>query len=239
MEQITEMTVREIALAAPATTRVFEEFKIDYCCGGRRSISDACAAMGIDPAMLERRIGEVIAVQPDTVDQSEPENKPVRELVEYIVDKHHTFTKNEINRLTPLMEKVAARHGEFHPELLELQTIFTALAESLIPHMMKEEQVLFPHIKRLSFAADNNLPSPFAPFITVQNPINMMMMEHDTDGERLAEMRRLTRDYDLPEGACPSFTALFAGLQDLERDLHRHIHLENNVLFPAAAGLEG
>jgi len=239
MEQITEMTVREIALAAPATTRVFEEFKIDYCCGGRRSISDACAATGIDPAMLERRIGEVIAIQPDTADRNEPEDLPTLELVDYIIDKHHTFTNNEIARLAPLMEKVALRHGELHPELLELQTIFTALADSLIPHMMKEEHVLFPHIKRLSHAADNNLPAPFAPFITVQNPINMMMMEHDTDGDRLAEMRRLTRDYQLPEGACPSFTALFAGLQDLERDLHRHIHLENNVLFPAAAGLEG
>jgi regulator of cell morphogenesis and NO signaling len=105
--------------------------------------------------------------------------------------------------------------------------------------MMKEEHVLFPHIKRLGFAADNNMPAPFPPFGTVKNPIRMMMMEHDTDGERLAEMRRITNDYLLPDGACPSFTALYAGLQDLESDLHRHIHLENNVLFPAAAELEG
>jgi regulator of cell morphogenesis and NO signaling len=104
--------------------------------------------------------------------------------------------------------------------------------------MLKEEEVLFPHIKRLGFAAANGSPAPFPPFGTVKNPIRMMMMEHDADGDRLAQMRRLTHDYELPEGACPSFTALYAGLQDLERDLHRHIHLENNVLFPAAASME-
>jgi regulator of cell morphogenesis and NO signaling len=239
MNQISEKTIREIALAAPATTRVFEEFKIGYCCGGRRSIEDACAAAGIDAAVLEKRISDVIAARPDAADRNEPENKPPLELVEYIIDKHHTFTKSELARLAPLMEKVVNRHGELHPELAELASIFNALAESLIPHMMKEEHVLFPHIKRLGFAADNNMPAPFPPFGTVKNPIRMMMMEHDTDGERLAEMRRITNDYLLPDGACPSFTALYAGLQDLESDLHRHIHLENNVLFPAAAELEG
>jgi len=235
---MTEMTIRDIALASPATTRVFEEFKIDYCCGGRRSIRDACAAMGIDPAILEKRIDEVIAAPAETTEKA-PETLPPLELAEYIIDNHHTFTKKEITRLAPLMTKVASRHGENHPELLKLQDLFIALAESLIPHMKKEEHVLFPHIKRLGYAAANNMPAPFGPFGTVRNPIQMMMSEHDTDGERLAEMRRITRDYELPEGACPSFTALFAGLQDLERDLHRHIHLENNVLFPAAAKMEG
>ena len=239
MNQITEKTIREIALAAPATTRVFEEFKIDYCCGGRRSISDACAAAGIDAAMLKARISQVVSAQPEEAGKNEPEAKSALELVEYIIDKHHTFTKNEIARLTPLMAKVAKRHGENHPELTELEGIYNTLAQSLIPHMMKEEQVLFPHIKRLGFAAENGMPAPFPPFGSVKNPIGMMMMEHDADGARLLEMRRVTGDYQLPEDACPSFTALYAGLQDLERDLHRHIHLENNVLFPAATELEG
>ena len=136
------------------------------------------------------------------------------------------------------MDKVVTRHGEMHPELYELQSVFSALSASLLPHMQKEEMVLFPYIKMLSDRTENN--APFAPphFGTIENPIRMMVLDHDTDGERLRKMRSVTDDYTLPEGACPSFTALYAGLEYLERDLHRHIHLENNVLFPAAAEME-
>ena len=237
MNQTTDKTIREIALAAPATTRVFEEFKIDYCCGGRRSIEDACSAAGIDPAILTERIQAVISQQ-DGVETDHPEDKKPVELIGYIINKHHVFTAQEIERLTPLMAKVVDRHGDNHPELAELQTIFLELAGSLIPHMRKEEGVLFPYIQMLEAAATGLTPAPMSHFGTVQNPIRMMMSEHDTDGERLKTMRELTADYKLPDGACPSFTALYAGLEDLERDLHRHIHLENNVLFPAAAKLE-
>ena len=236
MHQLTTKTIREIALEAPATTRIFEEFKIDYCCGGRRSIADACAAKGIDSSMLMARIDDVIAAtddQPAAVEHLNP-----TELVEYITAKHHVFTASELERLTPLMAKVAMRHGESHIELLELQKVFTQLAESLFPHMQKEETVLFPYIQELQTASDRSLPTPRPHFGTVKNPIRMMMAEHDVDGERLRRMREITNDYALPQDACPSFTALYAGLEDLERDLHRHIHLENNVLFPAAAELE-
>ena len=136
------------------------------------------------------------------------------------------------------MEKVRTRHGEQHPELSELETIFTALAESLMPHMRKEEVVLFPYIHALETALKQGQPLPAAHFGTVRNPIRMMMADHDTDGDRLRRMRELTNGYALPDGACPSYGALYAGLEDLERDLHRHIHLENNVLFPAATELE-
>ena len=236
MQTITTKTIREIALEAPATTRVFEEFKIDYCCGGRRTITDACAAAGIAPEVLKRRLDEVLTTA--SSDEEFVENKAIPELVDHIETTHHVFTRNEIDRLLPLMAKVATRHGEHHPELKEVEQVFNALSESLIPHMMKEEHVLFPYIRRLDMTAKAGLPAPFAPFGTVQNPIRVMMNEHDIDGDRLAQMRSITRDYQLPADACPSFTALYAGLQDLERDLHRHIHLENNVLFPAAAELE-
>jgi len=236
MEQFATKTIREIALAAPATTRVFEEYKIDYCCGGRRSISDACAAAGIDPQMLTDRIAAAVAnVDPD-VDHAE-DKKPTA-LIGYILAKHHVFTAEELIRLTPLMEKVISRHGDNHPELVDLQRVFTDLTESLMPHMRKEEGVLFPYIQMLEAAADGLTPAPVSHFGTVQNPIRMMMSEHDTDGDRLKLMREITNDYKLPDGACPTYTALFAGLEDLERDLHRHIHLESNVLFPAAAELE-
>lgn len=237
MNQIAEKTIREIALEAPATTRVFEEFKIDYCCGGRRSIEDVCQAAGIDPKVLTDRINAVMENK-DTVDGDHPEDKKPTALIGYILDKHHVFTAQELERLTPIMAKVLSRHGENHPELFELDMVFTALADSLIPHMRKEEGVLFPYIQMLEAAADGLTPAPMSHFGTVQNPIRMMMSEHDIDGDRLKRMRAITDDYTLPDGACPTYTALYAGLQDLERDLHRHIHLENNVLFPAAANLE-
>ena len=237
MQTFTTKTIREIALASPETTRVFEAYKIDYCCGGRKLFADACVEHGLDPTVVAEKIESVLKTSPEAVDQ--PELKDPSDLVDYIVTKHHSFTTEELERLTPLMEKVRVRHGEQHPELMQLQILFTELTASLIPHMRKEETILFPFIKTLEVsrnAADS--PVPAMPFGTVANPIRMMMSDHDTDGERLRAMRSVSNDYKLPDDACPSFTALYAGLQDLERDLHRHIHLENNVLFPAAIQLE-
>lgn len=238
MNNIAEKTIREIALEAPATTRVFEEFKIDYCCGGRRSIADACATAGLDPVALTERIAFVMNAAKTETDADHPEDKEPTELIGYILAKHHVFTAQEINRLIPIMEKVISRHGENHPELLDLGQVFEDLCNSLLPHMQKEENVLFPYIQTLEASVERGLSMGKPHFGTVQNPIRMMMAEHDTDGDRLERMRAITNDYLLPEGACPTYTALFHGLQDLERDLHRHIHLENNVLFPAAAKLE-
>ncbi len=238
MLQTMNKTIRDIALEAPATTRVFEEFKIDYCCGGRRSIQDVCASAGIDPQMLMDRIDTAILDSSGQAELAHPEDRTPSDLVDYILSTHHVFTAQELERLTPLMAKVATRHGELHPELLDLKALFTELTESLVPHMRKEEVVLFPYILQLEDAVKAGLSAPPSHFGTVQNPVRMMMSEHETDGERLRKMRELTKDFSLPEGACPSYTALFAGLEDLERDLHRHIHLENNVLFPAAVKLE-
>lgn len=232
---IATKTIREIALESPATTRVFEEFKIDYCCGGRRSIEDACLAAGIDPLMLKNRLLATFDVTPEV---DVPERLGPSELIDHIVATHHVFTAQELERLTALMTKVLTRHGELQPELYELRSVFSALAASLLPHMQKEEMVLFPYIHALERSLDDDASLEPPHFGTVANPIRMMMMDHDNDGERLRKMRSVTGDYSPPEGACPSFTALYAGLQDLERDLHRHIHLENNVLFPAATELE-
>lgn len=230
-------TIREIALEAPATTRVFEEYKIDYCCGGRRSIEDVCSAAGIDPKALMDRINAAASAQPASLD--DVEHKRPSELIDHIIAEHHIFTARETERLIPLMEKVVSRHGENHPELDKLQEVFLALVASLIPHMRKEEMVLFPYIKTLEASKGSAEGFQTPHFQTVRNPISMMMADHDADGERLRQMRGITDSYKLPEGACPSFTALYAGLEELEQDLHRHIHLENNVLFPAAADLEG
>lgn len=234
MQTFTTKTIREIALESPGTTRVFEELKIDYCCGGRKLFRDACTDAGLDPTVVADRISAALA----TKAEAEPEIGSPSRLIDHIIGKHHIFTAQEVERLTPLMDKVCGRHGEQHPELFELQSIFSALTDSLIPHMRKEEMVLFPFIRTLEEAKEDGRMIPAAHFGTVANPIRMMMADHDVDGDRLRRMREITNDYTLPDGACPSFTALYAGLEDLERDLHRHIHLENNVLFPAATELE-
>lgn len=238
MQTFTTKTIREIALEAPATTRVFEEFKIDYCCGGRKSLAEACAAAGLDPIVVAQKIEAALKDQGARGENGASDKRSASELIDYIIANHHIFTVEEIERLTPLMEKVCTRHGDQHPELFRLQTIFHALADSLVPHMRKEEGVLFPYIQMLDGAFTSHEPVAPPNFGTVENPIRMMMADHEEDGERLKVMREIADDYTLPDGACPSFTALYAGLQDLERDLHRHIHLENNVLFPAAVDLE-
>ena len=238
MQILTTKTIREIALESPQTVRVFEEFKIDYCCGGRKPFEDACLGAGVDPQLVAQKIEAAMKSYEGLTEFDRPEEKSSSQLINYIIGEHHLFTAQEIERLLPLMEKVCVRHGEQHPDLFELQTVFTALADSLIPHMRKEETVLFPYIQMLESSLTGDVSADPPHFGTVENPIRMMMLDHEADGERLRKLREISTDYSLPEGACPSFTALYAGLQDLEKDLHRHIHLENNMLFPSAVNLE-
>lgn len=235
--QLTGKTIREIALEAPLTTRVFEEFKIDYCCGGRVHFAEACQNAGVDPRLVEQRLDTVIqsaGTSADLIERSSP-----TDLIDHIVKTHHVFTRSELSRLLTLMEKVARKHGNGHPELLEMQEKLDALNTELLPHMAKEEMVLFPYIKELDNAKTRGRIAAPPHFGSVRNPVRMMMFEHDAAGEILRKMRDLSSDYKVPEGACPSFAALYAGLEDLEKDLHRHIHLENNVLFVQAIELEG
>jgi regulator of cell morphogenesis and NO signaling len=232
---LTTMTVREIALAAPATTRVFEEFKIDFCCGGRKSLDEACSNAGIETSNVFKKLTDLLDA-PVSVD--DPAKLSTSELIDHIVETHHGFTRSEMQRLGGLMEKVAGKHGEHHPELNELREQFSQLVDDLTPHMRKEEMVLFPYIQDLLRAKARNTVPLLPPFGTVRHPIQRMQYEHDEAGNILKQMRALTGDYRLPEGACPSFTALYFGLDALEKDLHQHIHLENNVLFPAAQEIE-
>jgi regulator of cell morphogenesis and NO signaling len=228
-------TIGEIAVIAPAATRVFEEFKIDYCCAGNKMFPDACEAAGVETETVCERIEEL--VKAPTVEDA-PEKMATPELIKYIVERHHAFTREEIARLSALAEKVTTVHGANHPELTWVRESFTILANDLIPHMRNEEMVLFPYIEKLAAAAAGTEPLPPAPFGTINNPVRMMCLEHDEAGNILRKMRRLTGDYTLPEDACGSFRAYYSGLEELEADLHRHIHLENNVLFPQALRME-
>jgi len=234
----TQRTVAEFTLERPQAAAIFEKLGIDYCCGGRKPLAAACEAAGIDvnhvADLLERSAG---ADQPG-VEVEHWNDQPLASLATYIVQKHHTYCKEECLRLEPLLAKVVSKHGERHPELGQVQGLFTALSNELSMHMMKEEQMLFPYILALEDAVTYKSLPPRAPFGTVQNPVRMMVQEHDDAGNLTKGIRELTRNFTTPEGACTSFKVLYQGLEAFEADLHQHIHLENNLLFPRAITLE-
>lgn len=233
-----ETTVREVALVVPESTRLFESLKIDYCCGGNQPLAQACASVGVD-------VEEVMEMLAEVGESNEGEgalnfhDASLPELITHILDTHHVFTKSEIDRLQSLADKVLNAHGGNHPELVHLDELLTRLCADLTPHMFKEEQILFPYIVAMAQAAEQNQASPFPSFGTVNNPIRMMMREHDTAGQILRELRELTSDYKVPPDACISYQTLYQALENFEKDLHQHIHLENNILFPGALNLEG
>jgi regulator of cell morphogenesis and NO signaling len=230
--------VRDVALELPQSTRLFEKFKIDYCCGGDQQLGAACASAGTDLQNILQMIQQ-LADKPEARNGAPDLQKAsATELIMHILDKHHVFTKNEMARLEPLADKVVGAHGANHSELLALRDLMRQLFEDLRPHMFKEEQILFPFIIVLDKAHQENRPAPFPPFGTVNNPIRMMMMEHDTAGDLLREMRKLSSDYAVPADACISFKTFYEALEAFEQDLHQHIHLENNLLFPKAIKLE-
>jgi len=161
------------------------------------------------------------------------------ELINHIVEKHHVFTKMEITRLRALIDKVCGVHVENHPELNEVRELFKDLSDELEPHMMKEERVLFPYTIQLEDAALNQRALPRPPFGTVANPVRMMMLEHEDAGALMGQMRRISSNYAIPPDACISYQTLYLALDAFEKDLHQHIHLENNILFPRAVEMEG
>ncbi|HEY5611794.1 MAG TPA: hemerythrin domain-containing protein, partial [Thermoanaerobaculia bacterium] len=166
------------------------------------------------------------------------ERETMSSLVAFIVDKHHAYTREALATLPPLAAKVRDRHGARHDELRQVEKRVHQLAIDLTPHMLKEEQVLFPYVMALEEAVRRGKEPPIPFFGTAKNPVRMMMAEHEAAGEILVEIRTLTTDFTLPPEACVSFQALYAGLLDIESDLHRHIHLENNILFPRLIAVE-
>jgi len=237
MHSITEKTVREIAIENPASMPVFESFGIDYCCGGERRLSDACARTGVD---LDQVLLLVEKAERDSQakDARNWREEPLCDLMMHIVDKHHTFVRQETQRIDALLMKVAAKHGAAHPELHEIEALFGAIGQELSTHMLKEEHVLFPFIKQMEEAAEKRGPRPEACFDSVKRPIANMIADHDDAGALLTRIRELADGYAVPAGACASFLALYRALEAFERDLHQHVHLENNILFPRAVAME-
>ncbi len=224
-------TLGEIATEVPGATRVLEKLGLDYCCGGGRTLEAACAKKGLDAGEVQR------ALEQEASRGTEPAvdwtGRSLQALVQHILDTHHVYTREQLGHVERLLDKVYDVHGQNHPELLTLRRQFRELQADLEQHLLKEEEILFPYVAGLHLAAEAG-----ACFGSVGQPIRVMEMEHETVGEILRQMRETTGDYAPPEDACRSFRALYQGLADLEKDLHQHIHLENNVLFPRAVAAE-
>lgn len=233
---VTTQTVRDIATENPAAARVFEKYGIDYCCGGRVPLAEACATrnLSVDEviASLEATAASASSAAQDWTGES------LANLAAHIVHTHHAYVTREVPRLNELAAKVVSRHGDSREELREIQSKLAELGEELIEHQGKEEVVLFPYIGKLERYASAGGTKPRNCFGTVAHPIAMMTRDHDYAGNLMADIRTLTQDYTPPDGACPTYQAFYTGLHEFEQDLHRHIHLENNILFPRALAME-
>ncbi|HYJ45243.1 MAG TPA: DUF542 domain-containing protein, partial [Pyrinomonadaceae bacterium] len=203
----TTKTVRELAVEIPNAARVFEKLKIDYCCGGGKSLEEACTAAGLGVAEVARLLEESKGIEVTGPDN--PAAGSLTELVQFILAKHHVYTKDEMERLKPLLQKVCDAHGRNHPELFKVRGIFAQLCDDLTPHMFKEEQILFPYIMRVEEATKGNRSLTPPPFGTVRNPVRMMQAEHETAGDFLRLLRKLTNDYTAPADACISYQTLY------------------------------
>jgi regulator of cell morphogenesis and NO signaling len=229
-------TVGEIAAANPAAVKVFQKYGIDFCCGGKRPLGEVCRERGIGEDEVLSEIERASA--PRQGESRDWSRADLAELMNYIVSTHHEFMKMELPRLAQMAAKVREAHGAAHPEVIEIERVFLGLKEEIDGHLMKEEMVLFPLIERMEAASKAGAGLPPAHCGSVNNPIRVMEHEHENAGRALAEMRQLSNGYAVPADACNTFRAYYHGLQEVEADLHQHIHLENNILHPRASRLE-
>jgi regulator of cell morphogenesis and NO signaling len=236
METLEKTTIGEYVAKDFRTASIFSKYGIDFCCKGNRTIEEACEKKFIDANEIREQIQTVLATKNDnTIDF---QSWPLDLLVDYIEKTHHRYVEEKTQILLPFLDKLCKVHGASHPELFEINELFKGCAGELAQHMKKEELILFPFIKKLVKATLSDEPIQQPHFGTVENPIAMMMHEHDAEGERFRKIAELTHDYTPPADACNTYKVTFAMLQEFEQDLHKHIHLENNILFPKAVALE-
>jgi regulator of cell morphogenesis and NO signaling len=231
------MTVRELAVEVPGATRVLEKLGIDYCCGGSKPIGEACQAAGVTVAEVARSLEDFSSQA--AVESKDPQAESLASLASYIISKHHRFTRDELDGIEPLLEKVCSVYGERRPELPQIQALLRELKNELLPHMLKEENILFPYIAQMEDAITAGLAAPVPMFGTVRNPVRMMMFEHDAAGDLLRRIQQLSDQFTPPADACLSYQTLYRRIGELTTDLQQHIHLENNILFPRAIEMEG
>ena len=227
-------TVGELVADRPSRSRVFQKLGIDFCCGGKRPLEDVCREKNLDAQMI---LDVMLANEQDSNsdDAINPSSLSLTDLCNHIEQTHHAYLREELPRLGQMAYRVANAHGQNHTWTIALNNTFVNFAEELFSHMQKEEQILFPVIRRLE-AGDANAFGHYTD--SVRNPIDVMEAEHDNAGNALEQFRSLSSNFTAPEGACNTFRALLDGLRELEADMHQHVHKENNILFPKAIALE-
>jgi regulator of cell morphogenesis and NO signaling len=228
-------TVGQLAASDLRKAQVFKKYGIDFCCGGRKTLTEVCTEKGLDVVKIER---ELVATENSATRPTNFNQWSLDFLADYIVNTHHAYVTSVLPDMKAYAAKVAAVHGSEHPELLRILDLVEAVSEELTSHMMKEERILFPYIKVLAKASKDGITPPASHFGSVNNPIQMMEAEHESAGSILQQIRELTDNYKLPAEACTSYSLLFKMLEEFESDLHIHVHLENNILFPGATELE-
>jgi regulator of cell morphogenesis and NO signaling len=234
MQVSKESIIGDIVTANYKYAQVFKNVGIDFCCNGNRTIEQACEKKGIEATDILQQLQKLDVVNNSITDYN---SWPLDLLADYVVKKHHRYVEQKTLEIKPYLNKIVKVHGAQHPELAEVEALFNASAGELAQHMKKEELVLFPYVAKLVQAQQNHTKTT-AHFGTVQNPIQMMMAEHDTEGERFRKIAELTNNYTPPADACNTYIVTFGLLKEFEDDLHMHIHLENNILFPKAIELE-
>jgi regulator of cell morphogenesis and NO signaling len=230
-------TLGQIAAKDLRKAEVFKKYDLDFCCGGKKTVKEACAEKGIDVTKVEQELQQA--------DKQAVSSRPlpyndwsVDFLADYIMNTHHTYVRKNLPDLSAYAQKVFHVHGSHHPELQKVLELVETVNTDLSSHLTKEERILFPYVKHLAAVKKGTQALGENPFGSVQNPINMMEMEHEIAGKAMEELRTVTNNYTLPEDACASYSLLYRMLDEFEDDLHTHIHLENNILFPKAISLE-
>jgi len=231
-----ETKVNEIALSNPRARHILEDAGIDYCCGGGKSLQEACFKANVPAKQVLWRLRQSKAQVAEG--ESTWTNAPLAELTKHIRERHHSYVRGSIPGLRGLLAKIREKHGGQHRELAEIEKLFGDVAREMLMHMQKEEQILFPFIDTMERAANGEgaIEPPF--FQTVKNPIYSMMQEHDSAGELMRQIRMASGGYKAPADGCTSYQAAYQGLEEFEKDLHLHVHLENNILFPRAVEME-
>jgi regulator of cell morphogenesis and NO signaling len=231
-----QTTIGHVVARNFRTAQVFENYGLDFCCGGKKTIADACSENGINPDELIKEIEDVS--ENGNNEEMRFYNWEADTLTDYIISTHHTYLIRALPNIFAHAGKVAEVHGKNHPETIQVVRVFSDIKEELEVHMQKEEKMLFPYIKRIAEANRNNCETHYPPFGTIANPIRVMEMEHQNAGGLMEEINKLTDNYNPPADACTTYKVLYEELKEFENDLHVHIHLENNILFPKAIELE-
>jgi regulator of cell morphogenesis and NO signaling len=239
MNVLKESNIGTVVAEDYRTAGIFEQAGIDFCCNGNRTIEAACEEQKIATGELIKQLQQAVDASSRNEDGfSDYKSWPLDLLADFIEKKHHRYVTTQIPVIQTFLEKIILVHGERHPELAEIKIHFDACAGELTAHMKKEELMLFPFIRKMVQAKQEGVNDIAAPFGTIQNPIRMMMDEHDTEGERFRRIKDLSNQYTAASDGCSTYRAAFAMMQAFENDLHLHIHLENNILFPKSIELE-